>query len=584
MRSAWILLVLFLLALTVRLAYLSDRRDYEFNDRLELDPRAYDERAAAILRGEDPTGGRPDYQAPLYPYFLAAVYRVAGRDYDAARAVQALLGALTVVWTAVIGGRLFRPSTGRIAGLVAALYAPFPFYEAQIMKSGPALFLVLLGCFLLLRFRSPVSALLAGVALGGGALLRENTLLFLAAAAAGEAWGRSAGRGSLRRGALVLLGGAIAVAPVTLRNHARSGDWILITSQGGQNFYIGNNPAARGTYTDLPFVRPDPRWEEEDFRAEAFRRIGRELPPAALSRYWYGEAFRWMAREPARAAALWGRKALLFWNRLELPDNENFYYMRERFAALRVLPFTFGVIAPFALLGMAIAVRRFRRLFLLYAGVGVVFAALVAFFLFSRYRLGAVPFLILFAAHGGERFVGAWRERRFGAAALLTAGLLTAAALVHLVRPIDFDPRRDGYLPLHVNRAMLFAEQGQGERAAEEYAAALEIAPDRAEIRKRMGAVLARLGRREEAIREMQRAAAGLPADGGLRNDLALLLLAGGEQEKALVLFREAVRVEPGLEAPHRNLARLLEERGEAEEAAREMRIADSLRTARGGR
>ena len=67
MRSAWILIALFLLALTVRFAYLVDRGGYEFNDRLELDPRAYDERAAAILRGEDPTGGRPYYQAPLYP-------------------------------------------------------------------------------------------------------------------------------------------------------------------------------------------------------------------------------------------------------------------------------------------------------------------------------------------------------------------------------------------------------------------------------------------------------------------------------------------------------------------------------------
>ena len=41
------------------------------------------------------------------------------------------------------------------------------------------------------------------------------------------------------RAGLLLAGAALAIAPVTLHN-LRAGDLVLITSQAGQNFYIGN--------------------------------------------------------------------------------------------------------------------------------------------------------------------------------------------------------------------------------------------------------------------------------------------------------------------------------------------------------
>ncbi|MFH1680343.1 MAG: hypothetical protein ABIH26_06835 [Candidatus Eisenbacteria bacterium] len=386
------------------------------------------------------------------------------------------------------------------------------------------------------------------------------------------------GSGSRRRALLVLLGGACAVAPVALRNHAVSGEWILVTSQGGQNFYIGNNERAEGTYTSLPFVRPDPRYEEEDFRAEAVRRLGREIPAGAVSRYWYGEGLRWMRARPREAAALLGRKALLFWSALELPDNENFYYMRDRFLALRLFPLTFGPVAVFALLGMVLSLRRLRSLFLLYAGALSVFAALVAFYVFSRYRLPAVPFLILFAAEGVRATVSTLRSRRWARAAGIAGILAGAAIIVFAARPIDFDPRREGYLPLHVNRAMLFAEEGERVRAIEEYREALRLVPERPAIRKRLAYLLLEEGREKEALLEMEVALRGLPRDAGLRNDLALLLLGEGREEEALLLLREAARLDPNLESARRNLARLLLERGEKGEEARDRAPADSLR------
>lgn len=578
MRKPPFILLLFLFSLLAHLSYIYDLNDYEFRDHLDLDPKAYDEKAVSILNGEDPSGGRPFYQSPLYAYFLAAVYKTAERNYTAVRLLQALLGALSVVLLYRIGGVLFDRSTGRIAGAAAALYAPLLFYEAQIMKTPLSVFLILLGCFLLLEKRGVLPALLAGLSLGLAALVRENAVLFLAAAAFFVLWGGSPGKGSVRRALLVVLGGVLVIAPVTIHNHARSGDFIPITSQGGQNFYIGNNETAKGTYTVLPFVRPDPRYEENDFRTETARRLGEESSPAAISNYWYGESFRWMRENRVRAVSLFWKKTLLFWNHRELPDNENFYYMRERFRTLRILPLTFGMIAPFALVGMIAGIRRFRSLFLAYAGVGVTCAALVAFYIFSRYRLAAVPFLLLFAAHGGSVLLNAFRGKSFGKALLLTIGTLIAFLAVLLPDPIDFDPRVDGYLPLHVNRAMLFAEEGNVARAIDEYREALDIAPERDALRKRLARLLRDKGRDDEALLEMIRIAERLPDDAGIRNDIALLYLKMGEREKALHYLEEAVWIDPALIAPHRNLGRLLIEAGRIEEGTRQTAIADSLR------
>ncbi len=542
----------------MRIGWLAALNGYELKDHLQLDPAAYDERAAAMVGGDDVPADLPYYQAPLYSWFLAAIYKAAGRDFTVVRVVQIILGVASLFFVARIGYSLFDGRTALIAALAGALYAPFPFYETQIMKTALGIFLVTAGIAATIRARGSFGILFAGILLGLSALVRENYLLLLPAGAVAVAWSRPEGDRSWKRALLLLLGGILAVAPVTLHNRAASGEWIAVTSQGGENFFIGNNDRARGVYTPLPFVRPDPRFEQADFRAEGERRAGRALTPVELSRFWYGEAFRWIASSPRAAARLWFTKFLLFWNDLEVPDNENFYYLRDRFGFLRAVPLTFGVIAPFALFGMVVSIRRFRERFLPYAVVGAVLLPLTAFYIFSRYRVGAVPFLLLFAAHGVLEF-GAMIARRRTRAALLSAAFLASAwAMTNVCEPIDFDPRADGYVTVHVNRAMLFAGEGETEKALDEYRMAVELDPDNGVIRKKRSALLLSIGRDDAARRDLERAVKLLPADGDVRNDLALLLLRDGNRRRAEELLREAVRVDPAALEARRNLEKLL--------------------------
>ncbi len=506
---------------------------------------------------------------------------MAGENFDAVRVIQIILGVATIGLTAALGFLLFGRTTGLIAALAAALYGPFPFYEAQIMKTALGVFLGVAGCYALARARSSPAALLAGVILGLSVLVRENMLLLLGAGVLILIAGLRPTEGSIRRGAWLLAGGILAIGPVTIRNAIVSDDLILVTSQGGQNFYIGNNESAIGLYTQLPFVRPDPKFEQIDFLKEAKRRSGIEHSPAALSRFWFGQGFRWMGENRADAARLWGSKFLLFWNDREMPDNENFYYLRDRFPALRLFPVTFGWIAPFALIGLVISMGRFRKRAPVYMAVLANLAALVVFFLFSRYRVGAAPFLILFAAEAVRWGVLQLRERRWGKVAGYSTALAFLIPATSSFNPIDFDPRTEGMLPLHVNRALFFQEDGARTEAIQEYREVLAIDPDHWMALRQLATLYREVGEVEEAQAHMKRAVELSPHDAEVRNDLALLHLMQGDLSSALRYLHAAIRIDPYDERPRRNLARVYRDLERFDDAAREEAIADKLQNSR---
>jgi hypothetical protein len=475
----WVFAAVFAYALAVRLVYTFEIRDLPTLHELVMDAQRYDQLARDVLDH----GWRPReafYQAPLYPYLLAAVYAVSGRSLTAMRLAQALLGALTAALTALAAGRLCERAAGRqgvaaaaIAGTLAALYAPAVFYTPLLLKTVPALFLESAALVLLLppagRGLSPARALAAGAALGGAGLLQESLLLLAPAAAlyvalAGEdgpeaietpeverprqasrrrpQLGQRAGR------ALALLAGAaLALAPAALLNYAASGEVLLTSSQGGMNFYIGNARGATGTYAALSSGSQVPERQRADAgrlaAAFASRERGRavapgELDPAEVSRLFWRETWREIAADPGAWLRLLVRKARLFWNAYELPDAEGFRVYRRESLLLRCDPVVFGVVAPLAavgLLALARGGRRRRRRALLAALLaGTACAAVAAFFVFGRYRLAALPFLLPLAAAGVLELIAVSTRARaaaVGAAArpALDLALLAAAGL-----------------------------------------------------------------------------------------------------------------------------------------------------------
>src|SRR5206468_1429717 len=174
---------------------------------------------------------------------------------------------------------------------------------------------------------------------------------------------------------------------------------VLTTSQAGQNFFIGNNPDnLTGMYRAPEFVRADPKFEEVDFAREAERAVGRQLKPSEVSHYWFNRARMFITARPADFFRVLRQKAALFWNEYEIPDNLDIYFFNRYSSLMRLWLPAFGTVAPLGVLGMVLCIREWRRIWPLYLFVLGYFVSVILFYVFSRYRLPVVPFLMVFAA------------------------------------------------------------------------------------------------------------------------------------------------------------------------------------------
>src|SRR5438874_6226093 len=121
-------LLLFAVAFTLRIIHIRQMRNAPFFTLLMGDARGYDEWAQRLAAG-DWIGRDVFYQAPLYPYFLGAIYRLAGRDLLIVRLEQACIGSASCVLLASACRRLFGDIGGAAAGLLLALWAPAIFFD-----------------------------------------------------------------------------------------------------------------------------------------------------------------------------------------------------------------------------------------------------------------------------------------------------------------------------------------------------------------------------------------------------------------------------------------------------------------------
>jgi len=203
-----------------------------------------------------------------------------------------------------------------------------------------------------------------------------------------------------RQAAAFILGLAIVLLPVAIRNYAVGGGFYLTTSQFGPNFFIGNNPNADGTYMSLRFGRGAPEYERQDATELAEHATGRTLTPSEVSSYWTDRAVDFITAHPAQWLSLLGRKVVLLVNATEMLDTESQESYAEWSWPLRLGGWFghYGVLVPLAALGMMLAWPDRRRMAILYALTGVYAASVLMFYVFARYRLPLVPFLMLFAA------------------------------------------------------------------------------------------------------------------------------------------------------------------------------------------
>ena len=528
-----LLLAIGLIALILRLIYIRQISHAPFSDLRIGDAEAYHLWALRIAEGNW-LGDGVFYQAPLHPYFLAAVYNVFGDGATMIRFIQAVIGAGSCVLLAAAGMALFG-AWGAVAGALLAIYPSAIFLDGLLEKSVLVSFFTTALLFVVsdreVRFRG----FLAGITLGLLSLTRENALLL---AIPVLAWFLIENR---RSGAVFLAGCAVVLLPVAARNYAVDGGFHLTTSQLGPNFYIGNHAGAQGLYEPLVPRRGNAAAEREDATRLAEEASGRTLRPDEVSSFWTARALEFIRTQPGAWVRQLARKLALTYNAEEIADTESQDVYAESSSLLRALsPLSFGVIFCLAAFGVCMTAAAWRRLWFLYAIALTYTLSVISFFVFARYRFPLVPVLMLFAAGGlalwGEK--AAQPMRRWAFAALVVAGGLTYLPLE--AARLD---RTSHYL--NIANALL-VDPEKWEQAAAFYGKALEQSPKLAAAHFGMGMVLARKHRPREAVVHYRAAVEGWPDNADIRLNLGLALAALGDTEPALAELDTAAQIRLG--------------------------------------
>ncbi|MBI2505863.1 MAG: tetratricopeptide repeat protein [Candidatus Latescibacteria bacterium] len=537
-HPAW---AIFALALGVRLLYLFEIDDSPLFRHPVVDAETYARQAAELAGGNWLGRGEgPFWQPPLYPYFLGAIKTLfPGAFWYASRLIQGALGAFSCALVCGLGRRFFSPEVGLIAGLAAALYGPLIFYDGELLPATLGTCLNLLGLALLARGGGRWHWLGAGAVLGLAGLAVAPSLVFAGLAAG---WicqqGWKEGRAlALQRTGIFALGVVLVVAPVSLRNYLIGGDAVLISYNGGVNFYIGNNPQYERT------VNIRPGWEWDDL-------VGLPLEagierPSHKAQFFYAKSWEYIRSQPLSYLGLLGRKAWACWQGDEVGRNQDIYYWRNYSALLSGLlwkgglAFPFGLVAPLALLGLGLARRKeILPLLLLVAH----FAAATAFFVADRYRLPAVPVLLLFAAQGAWWL---WAHRRLWQGRLALAGLVVLLLLCNWGLP---PMQMGGDAAIHYNLGQAYAREQRIAEARAEYAQAVGLDSTYWQAWLNLGSAEALSGRMGEAAGIFEQVARARPAQVEVWMNLAHARMALQQGPEAKRAYAEALK----LPSPHR--------------------------------
>ena len=410
-----------------------------------------------------------------------------------------------------------------VAGALAVLTGLFTFYEILILPASLDPFLVALTLALVSRAQDgdrPGLAAAAGVSAGLLALNRPNALAYGAAAAVWLAvrwWrdrarrpeGLSLGRALVFPSALLLV-----LLPNGLRNYAVSGEWIVVSSHGGLNFYIGNGPQSDGTYSRVPGISASIAGQARDAARVAEAAAGRPLSAGEVSEAFYDRALSWMRANPGAAARLWTRKLLLLVNRENVPLNFSYaYYSRDESSLLGALVIGPWLLLPLGVAGLFLrAARAHQQGFWLWASFVPVYGlSIVAFFVSSRYRM---PLLVPLCVSAAASLTWGYERVRNRQLTALVSPALAVVALVLLVNwPLGLD---DGRGLEQTRRAVWLVEQGRVDQARQYVA---RIAPSHSRpgvLHYRVGRALAGVNRFDEAIDEFRQSLASDPGEQAL--------------------------------------------------------------------
>jgi 4-amino-4-deoxy-L-arabinose transferase-like glycosyltransferase len=408
----WFLLFLIVLSLGLRLGYLSEMSKTLFLTHLRLDEQFHDIWAKSIASGNF-IGDRIFFRAPLYAYWLGLNFAVFGHSYIIPRIIQHILGTASVVLLYFLARRLFDKKVALLSSLLMATYSAIIYQEDKFLFESILLIQLLVFFTLLYSIKEqPTFNKWFGTGILWGLICITRPILlpyFIILCIIIFVWYRKLfpWKKTLLWVGGISIGITLIIIPITIRNYILSGDVVLIASQGGINFYLGNNFAADGFSATMPGA-PGNRWEKRDIEDPVRQEIGHPPSYSEVDRFWYKQGVHFITSQPWDYIKLTFKKLYIFGNNIEIPNNNSFYLYEQFSGILTWLPTGFWLIGPLGILGMIIAWRNKQgRIIIIFTFSYVIIVIL--FFVCDRFRLPILPFLCMMSGVATMKF---WEARK----------------------------------------------------------------------------------------------------------------------------------------------------------------------------
>jgi tetratricopeptide (TPR) repeat protein len=480
------------------------------------------------------------FTEPFYTYVLGFVYSVFRESQTIARVAQCLMGAFTALLIYATARRIYGLLAGVSAGVIFALYGPAVFFSSEINETTLALFLLAVSAYLLVRAASDRPYLNAGFS---GLFLGMAFLTRFSAIGAIAAWVLHLLLSKDRKLKRATLGLIIGIALPLVCYQAflvRGAERTLLPTRIGWQAFLGSG--VTGGTTKAPeyeitlggaqgafnaFVASDRIDGQRD--AQRFARIetGIDVTHVEAHRHWHQRATEDFLSDPGRYLTTYLRKLGIFFGPSEPPANMDLRFVSRYSALLRTHIFSFAVIAPLGLIGLAVCARRQS----LFAAVAIPLCAVVVAgcLVTDSEKVMVTPLLSILAGGLIGTVVTGLKKSRIVKATAYVIVVVIAGLLLYQLPRHDMDEARQ-----LVILGDVYGAEAIFEKAEESYNEAIRLAPEMTQAHVSLAALYGNSGRAEQGIEILTAAISGGLDDPRLRIERASLLTMAAKPDEAL--------------------------------------------------
>lgn len=512
-KNRWIIIFLFSLSLLLRILHIYFIIPIPFFNHPVVDEKEHYEWALKIIDGDIFSIHKGAFfRSPGYSYFLALLLLVTGKNLFLVKVLQAILGSFSVLLIYKIADIKFGKKVALLSGIISACYPLFIYYNAMLLDTTFYIVLVLLILFFSIRMEEKASMLLVlliGIFVALSCITRPNLLLFvpvhiiwMVVILVSPAGYRNFFDEFKHKWKFVIIRIIIYLLPIitiigliTLRNYLLEKEFYLIATNGDLNFYLANNPDTEYTLN----LRPGLEWEM--FLQRPYVELGENISEKEMQLYWRKRALEYIKRYPFVFFLDKLLNLYKFFDGYEYREIQMYDYYKNYSPIFRI-PISFYIISPLAMIGIAFSIKRFREmgLFLLFLIVYAI--SVILFSVTSRYRLPAVPVLIMFASWTIIRLVDDIRKRDYYLFAI-AYGVFIGYIYIFLFWN-RLDEREMEKWWTHYNLGLVYYEEGNLSKSLSELKFAEKIRSDNMDTQFVIANVYKKSFRFNEAIEKLK--------------------------------------------------------------------------------